>query len=1055
MRTKIFCLVGSLLVGAATAFAASVPASSASPVAAQQERGTIRGTVVDAQGNPIIGASVIVKGTNRGASTDLDGNFALRANANELLVVTYVGYNTEEVMAGKADRVVLRENAEVLEEVVVLGYGAAQKKQDLSASVGVVADVDKLSQRAVTSAEGMLQGQLPGVTITADGGDPTSTPSIVIRGQGSRNGDAVLWVVDGIPGAPIPSVNDIESIVVLKDAASAAIYGATSGAGGCVLVTTKKAKAGATSISYDGIYGVRAVANRPHGLSATEQLQVRNTAFKAAGQDDLANQWTATANPWLAENNTDWTNEIFRNAMYQRHNVVLNTGTDAAKNRLSYAYDGDEGTLVNTYKRSHTIHYNGSFDINKYVNISEDLTWRNTNAQGANTWSAENGILMNAIYMPSSAKVYNEDGTYGGTTTLAHVSQAGMHGDAINPVRLLRAQNQYNKTSDVWTTTTLTLQNIVPGLKFTSRFTYNISNNYYKTFTPMRPEVGKPNNNNELKEGSSRYAKWMTENTLTYDKTFGKHTVGALLSTTADRRYTRGLDATGSAFASETEALQYFLYSGNTSVTDFLTGPDANVAIVARLAYSFNDRYFVTASWRRDYAGRLPKDHNYGDFPAVTAAWKISNEKFFHKSDAVSLLKLRASWGRVGNLGSIPLNYKSSVLPIHERVLKGEYSNQAAQYGLMNGTVWGNFYSNTTALNTALTWETSEQWDLGLDAAFLSDRLNVSLDYFSKRTYNLIQQQTMNWPTTIGVDPMYVNLGEITNKGFEAQISWSDKINRDWSYFVNANFSYLSNKVKSTGLVDADGKPGVWTSNTSFKNLTGFYQTAEGEPVNSFFLIKTDGIFQSDAEAAAYVDKDGNRIQPNAKAGDLKFVDYDGDGKITTDDRQYCGSAAPKITYALNLGFTYRDLSVSAMFQGVGGAKALFVGKSVVLNENLGNFNRWNKILDAWSPENTGSKIPRINAADNNGNFTTASDYFLEDASYLRLKNLTIGYDFTRLIRKCSHLAGRNSSFYAYVSGENLFTITKYTGMDPECGGYDTMKYPVSRVFSLGVRLTY
>lgn len=571
---------------------------------------------------------------------------------------------------------------------------------------------------------------------------------------------------------------------------------------------------------------------------------------------------------------------------------------------------------------------------------------------------------------------------------------------------------------------------------------------YYKKFNPIRDEVGKPNLSNNVQEQSYRMDAWKTENTLTYDNTFGKHTVGALFSTTADHYSKRGLEAIGKDLSSEAAYLQYMAYANSTEVLDYLTGPDANVSMIARLAYSYDDRYFVTASWRRDYAGRLPKEHNFGDFPAVTLGWKISNEKFFKKNDIVNLLKLRASWGRVGNLGSIDYNYKSPLLS------KNTYSEQA-QYGVTSNQLWNNFAYYSTALNPNLTWETSEQYDLGLDMEMFNNRLSLSMDYFDKRTFNLIQPQPMNWPSTMGLDAMLVNLGEVRNRGFELSIGWNDRINKNFSYFVTGNFSYLKNWVSDIGVKNEDGTPGVWTDDKSFRSVKDIYQTTEGEPLNSFHLIQTAGIFQSDEEAAAYVDKNGKRIQPDAKKGDLKFVDYDGDGTIGFGDRQYMGSATPKTTFAWTLGFTWKKLSFSAMFQGVGGAQAMNVSKYMLLSDVEGNFNRSREILNAWSPDNRGSNIPILSKNDNNGNFSTASDWYLEDASYLRLKNVTLSYDLSDVFCKWSHLNDRNSRLSVFLSGENLATITRYSGMDPECGGWDALKYPVSRVFSLGVKLTY
>lgn len=1050
---------------AATLFFAAPVQANAETMAANdnysvvQQTVVVKGHVIDTNGEPIAGASVVEKGTGNGTMTDNNGNFTLKVKSSSTIAVSYIGYVRQELKAQPEVTVMMQLSAEALGEVVVLGYGAQTRKQDLSASVGVISNADELAARPVTSTEAMLQGQMAGVTVTANGGDPTSTPNIVIRGQGSMNGDNVLWVVDGVPGAPIPSMNDIESIVVLKDAASAAIYGATSGAGGCVLVTTKKAKKGTMSLSYDGVFGVRSAANLPHALTAQGQIDVANNSYQNAGLA-VPDGWKQSVNPYIYTNRTDWMDEVFRTAAYQRHNVVLNSGNDWAQNRVSYAYDDDQGVLLNTYNKKHTIHYNGIFELNKWITITEDFTWRNTSANGANTGSAENGVITNALHMPSSAPVYNADGTFGGITSPENAANAGIFGDAINPVRLLTAANNYNKTSDMFTTTALTLHDVVPGLKFTSRFSFNINNNYSKSFSPIRPELGKPKLFNELQESATRYDQWRTENTLTYDKTFGKHTVGALLSTTADHDAMRGVCVYGKDFSDESDYLQYLPYAGSVSATDvsssergfYVNQPDANVALVARAAYSYDDRYFLTASWRRDYAGRLPKDHNHGDFPAVTAAWKISNESWFPKSEQVNLVKLRGSWGRVGNLGSIPRCYKAANLSVSNW-------DEQAQYGVMNNVLWGSLVYNSLALNPLLTWETSEQWDLGLDLAFFNNRLTAGIDYFSKRTFNLIQSQSVGWPSTMGVDAMLVNLGEVQNKGLEVELGWNDKVGNDFSYYVNANFTYLHNEVTDTGTYDEEGNPGVWVGdvygNNNFKDLTNIFRTTQGQALNSFYLIKTDGIFQSDAEAAAY-QKDGKPIQPNAVAGDLKFVDFNNDGVIDDNDRQYCGSATPKFTYALSGGLNWKGLTFSAQFQGVGGAQAMFVGKRLALDaQEGGGFNHWDKILDAWSPSNTGSDIPRMTMKDNNGNFNTTSDWYLEDASYLRLKNVTVGYDFSEQLRKAQHFGSRMSSIYLYLSAENLFTITKYSGMDPECGGFDTMKYPVSRVFSLGVKLTY
>ena len=1022
---------------------------------------TVRGTVSDAIG-PIAGAVVLSGSAN--AVTDIDGAYSITVPSNAVLEVSCLGYATQQVpVNGRAQiNIILQEDVEMLQEAVALGYGAQTRKKDLSASVGIVNNADALAARPVTSTESMLQGQIPGVVISADGGSPDATPSIIIRGQGSRNsnGEPVLWVVDGVPGAPITSMNDIESIVVLKDAASAAIYGATSGAGGVILVTTKKANKG-IHIEYDMVAGIRAASNLPTPLNAEQEIQMRKLSYANAGLT-LPVGWDTSKNPWIATTRTNWMNEIFRSAFYHRHSVTMNYGTDVFKSRLTFSYQDNPGVLRNTFSKNLGIRFNGEYDLNKWIKITEVMSYSDDSSRSTDTGSAYTGTILSAIYQPASAETYATAGPYAGsyagtvTEDPAYIAKYGsnfadIHGDSVNPLRLLLADNQYNHTNKFWSTTGL---HITPlkGLKFSSLFTVNVESLWYKNFHPKRPEVGKPDGGNSLNFDTRRNVGWRSENTLTYDRTFGKHTIGALAAFTFNRDTNRRLIASGKTFEDESVNLQY-LHNAASKDADDSYAEDANVALVARASYSYDDRYFVTASYRRDYAGRLPQAHNYGDFPAVTAAWKVSSEPFFPKNDVVNLLKVRASWGRVGNLGSINWNYKSATL-------SSSTWNEGSIYGVENGAYWGTFWYLKEAINQNLTWETSQQFDAGLDIDLFKDRLSLSIDYYNKLTYNLIQEQTMGWPQTIGLNAMLVNQGRIRNSGVELVAAWNDKVNKDFSYHVSGNFAYNKNQVVSTGVLDSEGNAGKWTGGGDFRLVPWIYQSEVGQPLNSFYVIKTDGIFQSDAEAAAYV-KDGNRIQPNAVAGDLKFVDYNNDGKIDDNDRQYVGSAMPKFTYALSGGFNWKGLSVDLMFQGVAGNKIAYVGKQMILSDVEGNFNRSAEILNAWSPTNTGSKIPRLSKNDPNGNFSTPSDYYIEDGSFLRLKNLTIGYDITRHLQKLNHFAQRGSTCRVYLSAENLFTITKYSGMDPEVGisgntpGFDTIKYPVSRVFAFGIKLNY
>ncbi|MBR1926639.1 MAG: SusC/RagA family TonB-linked outer membrane protein [Bacteroidales bacterium] len=1014
---------------------------------------TVSGTVTDELG-PVVGA--VVHSGKANAITDLNGKYSISVSSDANIEFSCLGYALQNISVNGRSviDVVMVEDAQMLQESVALGYGAQTKKKDLSAAVGVVDNVEKLSIRPVASASGMLQGQVAGVTVTADGGSPTSSPAVVIRGQGSRNGDSVLWVVDGIPGAPF-SMNEVESIVVLKDAASAAIYGAQSGAGGVILVTTKRSARKGVTISYDGTYGLHQAYNLLTPLTAEEELEMRINSYERAGLT-VPNAWNPDTNPWIATTRTNWMDEVFRTSPFQRHTAALNYNEENVKIRFSINYTDDQGVLLNTYSTKLSSRFLGEFKLNDYIKVTEDATWSTGKSHGADTGSQTEGVLISALNMPPSATVYNDDGTFGGTTTAdpeyfrkygSYFADA--HGATINPVRHLIAESLDGESDRFFTNTSLEVGNIVKGLKFVSRFTYDISTNFSKSFNPRRLEVGKSNANNYLDYRTGKGYSWKTENTLTYDRTFGKHTVGLLAATTAGKDYSRSLNASGTNLASEEEHLRFLRYAGVVTASDSHSGFDSNVAVITRAAYSYDDRYFVTASWRRDYASRLPKQSNHGDFPAVTAAWKLSNESFFPKSDLLSLAKLRASWGRIGNLGSVPVNYKNADLNSDNEL------SWALPYGAEIADAAGNKVSFRSALNSRLTWETSEQIDLGLDLNMFRDRLSMSFDVYDKRTYNLIQGQTMNWTSSIGLNAMLVNQGEVRNRGFEATVGWNDR-KGDFTYFVNANYSYNKNWVSDIGVIGANGDKGVWIEGTSyFRAIADFYRTEEGMPIRSYYLTECLGIFQNWDEIYSYT-FDGELIQPNAQPGDLKFKDYNGDGKITLDDREYWGNCMPESTYAFTLGGSWRNLSASVMLQGVLGAQALYAGKYEIYNEGSTLTNKERRILtDSWVEGKTGATIPMYKRADANGNFSTPSTWYLEDTSYLRVKNVTLGYDFTSLLRKSDHFRSKNASMSVYLSGENLFTFTKYTGMDPEVNGFDAVKYPVSRIVSLGVKLNY
>ncbi len=1036
---------------------------------------TITGTVTD-KGEPMPGVNVLVKGTTQGVITDINGKYSITVpSKTSELIFSFVGYITAEFAVGdqiKID-VLLEEDTKQIEEVIVVGYGAAQRKSDLSAAIGTVKNMEQLKTRPVGGATDLLQGQIAGVTIVNNGGDPTVGATITIRGQGSQKGESPLWVVDGVPGGPL-NTDDIESMVVLKDAASAAIYGAYSGSAGVIIVTTKKAKAGAPSVSYEGTFGIAQPTNLPQSLTIEDEKEIRRQSLAAIGSS-LPDGWDPVKNPYIAQTRTDWIDEIFRNAFFQRHNLSVNGGTGDFANRLSLQYTDRQGTLMSTYSKSVVMRYDASYKLNKYFRVREDFYWDNNQSRGTDTNSGYSGTIVAALMMPRNAEAYYSDGTFGGTAPKdpAYAAQYGsnyadIHGDVINPLRLLSANTRFHRPSSVTSSTFFDIMEPIPGLKYTGRLTVRLDNYFFKEFSPQRPEPGKPNMTNSLNYESNRAFKWEVENTVNYDRTFGKHNIGALVSTTANQYRNRWFKASAQGFISEAEAYQYLNYASTIiNPEDQYRDPDNNVSLVGRLSYSWNNRYFATASYRRDWAGRLPEGKKYGDFPAITGAWKISEESFFPESDFLSLLKIRASWGRIGNLGSIGTAYGNPTLGVYG---SGDVGGQVgATTPLVSSMVY-----NSTAFNPFLTWETSEQTDLGVDIDLFNNKLSFSMDLYMKRTYNLIKKQDVGWPNYIGVEAMLINQGEIRNKGIEFVLNWNDQIGKV-NYFVSANLSVMKNTIYDIGQVDpATGKKADWIWNDNFRDVLRPFRSREGDPLYSYWLVENAGLFQTDAEAAAYVDRNGNRIQPNAKAGDMKFIDQPtvdtdgdgipdaGDGKINDDDRVYMGNAFPKVTYALTAGLNWKGWSFSMMLQGVGGTKVFHADQFLFLNESQGNFNRMVEIKDAFPNTN---KIPRLTAADLNANFATCSDWYLENASYMRIKNITLSYTFDNLLYKVSpKLSERKSSLSVFVGVDNLYTFTKYTGMDPEVGirqnpddgkGMDSGRYPLSRIFSFGVKLKY
>ncbi|HVW61219.1 MAG TPA: SusC/RagA family TonB-linked outer membrane protein, partial [Puia sp.] len=920
---------------------------------AQPATNIATGIVKNDKDEPMEGVTVVLDNTSNGfkgaTTTNSRGIFSIAkvpAGSNYRFIVSSVGYAADTLSGYEMKEngrislsVILQNKRSALDQVVVIGYGSVRKR-DLSAAVSEVPDMDQIKERPVVDVPNMIQGKVPGVTVISDGGHPDKTPNITIRGQGS-NSESVLFVVDGVPNAPYNPA-DVVSVTVLKDAASAAIYGAFAGSAGVILIQTRQAAQGKPGIDYTAFAGAKTAWKLPQSLTADKAAAVANLAYKNAGLTPL-DGWDATKNPYDQVTRTDWIHSIFRTGLVHRHNIAVNAGTDKFSTLFEGRYEENEGTLINTYNKNISGRLNALYSFSKKVKFKQDVFINGNDNRGAETESGYSGAILSAIYMPRSATVYYDDGTFGGTGP-RNSAYLGIHGDAINPVATLLRNQAYNKTTDIQSISELSISNIIRGLSFLSRFSYRQSSNLYKNFSPRRTEPGKPNDQNELDYSTYKNRSWIWENTVNYSRNFGRHSLAAMASTTAQEEAAMGFSASAKTFDNEADWAQFFINANNFTdlrPTDY-DWKDRNLSYVGRLSYSWADRYFVTGSYRYDIAGRLANGYRGKGLPGITAAWKLSSEPFFNVP-IIDLLKIRASWGRIGNLGSIPRNYGYPIL------------TSDGTYQVGNGAPLTTALYNGQQFNPAVTWETSEQKDLGLDLAVLKERLIFTFDYFNKRTYDWIQLRN-NWPATQGVSSPFINQGAVRNTGFEFAATWKGQTG-SLIYELSGNIATLKNRVE-----DIDGTPnGALTDGTTWRGVLNPYRSVIGQPFHAYWLVKTAGIFQSDKEAEDYVGgPSSTRIQPDAKAGDLKFVDKNNDGKIDDQDRVFMGSAIPKLTYGFTANLKYHRFDASIFLQGVSGVKLFHAFKESTLNGSEQGYNRWDKILNAWSPENPHSNIPII-----------------------------------------------------------------------------------------------
>lgn len=994
----------------------------------------VSGQVVDQSGDPIPGVNVTVKGTNKGVVTDFDGNFTVaEVGPNDVLVFSYVGLQTQEITVGSQTviAVTMLEDVFGLEQVVVIGYGTA-KKADLSSSIATVSGLDKINSRPSLSTVDFLQGNVAGVTVVQNGGSPVSSASIVIRGIGTLSNETPLWVVDGLPyyGGPI-NPNDIESISILKDAAAAAVYGAQASSG-VIVVTTKSGKTGKPEINVEVSTGFYQASNLPTPLTAQEQSSVYNQATDNAGVGRLPAH-DPVLNPWGAVNRTNWIDAIFRDALFTNVSLTFSGGNDKGKYMTSFNYQNREGTLVGTSSDRLILRLKGDYNISDKLTIGENVNITRTDGNGVNTSSSYSGAIINAMYMPSAAPVYDEFGNFHGVAPEGSAF-AGAYGDVYNPVALLLRPTVDNPSTQINANAFLNYD-IIEGLKFRSSFSIDLLKQENKTFTPQIPESGRRTLQNYLDQSWAERYIWNWDNQISYEKNFGKHHLDLTAVYSAQYTNFESSFVEAEGFLREESWYQYLRNANDITGWGSSAYEEALTSAIGRVRYNFDNKYYIAASIRQDETSKLASGNRKDVFPSVSGAWRISQESFMENVDWLSDLKFRVSWGEIGNIRSV--NSYAFNIPISSTrsVYLGRDAEQVQAYFLNSQS------------NPNLKWETSETTDFGLDASFFKGKLEVTADYFKKTTKDMILINAPNTHTGVSNGPPS-NVGTVENVGYEFSMNYRN-YDKALKYSVGMNLSSIKNELTDLSGYTSDNI----SHNDDVRASLRPFRSEAGQPLYSYYLIPWEGIFNSQAEIDSY-QKDGNLIQPNAQPGDFKFADTNDDGVISDDDRVYHGNAFPKITYAVNANLEYKNFDLFVFFQGVEDIKVFNGAKYSTYAMNEQTYNRDNRILNAWTPNNQNTDIPRLSTLDNNRNFGTNSTWYLEDASYLRLKNITLGYTLPKSVFD-KVLEG--ASLRAYLSGENLFTITNYSGIDPEVGGIglDVSGYPVSKVYSIGLSFTF
>ena len=1014
---------------------------------------TVKGTVISGSDNePLIGASVMVEGTKNGAVTDLDGNFAISAKNGQTLEVSYLGFITQKVkVTGSVINVTLLEDKQSLDEVVVVGYGVQKKKLVTGATVQLKGDdIAKLNTTNPLSA---MQGQTPGVNIVSTSGQPGASMSVTIRGLGTVGNSQPLYLIDGV-GGDITTLNpaDIESIDVLKDAASAAIYGAQA-ANGVVLVTTKSGKEGVSKITYDGYVGWQTLGRKFEMLNANQYMQIMDEALLNSYMSPI--DWTSLSAIRDANGNvynTDWIDQAVDNgALTTSHSLAFTGGSKTSTYSISGGYTGQDGLIggsdVSYYKR-YNLRANSEHKMwNGLVTIGEHVGFVYKDSRGMGTGNIYNNNLRSAFSTSPLVPVYDANGNYYSTVDSDWNKNDG------NPYGTMM-MNRYNQSKNTSVDANVYVQiEPIKNLKFKNVFGLSYGGSNYRSFTPIykfTPQSG--NGITKVNQSNGNGTSLVWTNTLTYDFDIKDHHISALLGSETTKydgestgsygvNLTAGFDDWEHAYVENTEKGH-----ADRKVSGGPYDATRGQSFFARLGWSWKDRYMVNATMRADGSSKFAKGHRWGYFPSVSAGWTLTEEDFMKPAASwLDFLKLRLSWGQVGNAN---INCYQYLAPV--TTSKTNYN-----FGATGGTdAWVMGAYTERLANEKVKWETSEQYNVGLDARFLRQRLSLTLDGYIKSTKDWLVQAPIR--ATAGTGGPVINGGDVKNKGIEVGLSWNDNIGRDFTYSVGANFAYNHNEVGNIPTLDGiiHGK-----DNQIYSNAEEFYRAENGHAIGYFWGYKTAGLFQNQKEINDWIAAGNGIYQADVKPGDVKYVDVNHDGVINASDKVDLGNGLPKYTFGFNFNLAWKGFDLSANFTGAAG----FQIAQSYRNPDSSQANYSRRILKRWTGEGTSNEIPRVTYGDV-GNWLF-SDLYLQDGDYIRLQNLTMGYDFKKLISWKGL-----SKMRLYFQVQNLFTLTKYDGMDPEIGsfngtdgnssdswvsGVDMGYYPHPRTFIVGLNLAF